>query len=420
MVAAVVVLVLVGYLAYYASHYGRISDAERYRPTPIPDRIILSWTADPATTQTVNWRTATSVREAMAEIAEAGAGPSFTESTRSVPATTQHLRTDLGSANYHTAHFESLRPDTLYAYRVGSERGWSEWNHFRTASKDPQPLTFLYMGDAQNDIYSHWSRVVRASILEVPQARFLLYGGDLVNRGWSDTAWGEWFNAAGWIHRVVPVLPAPGNHEYSGGEGFTPHWRALFALPENGPEGLEEACYYLDVEGVRLVSLNSYENLEPQAEWLERVLADNPNRWTVAYFHHPIFSSALERDNKKLREAWQPIFDRYAVDLVLQGHDHIYGRSNPMRAADAPEGEGGTVYVISVSGPKQYELEDRDWMARSGEQVQLYQVIHVDGDTLHFEARTADGAVFDSFELRKHDGGPNELFELVPDPLLTD
>ncbi len=422
---AALLVVITGCLAFYWSRYGGYSDAARYRPRPIPDRIILSWTRDPATTQSVNWRTSTSVREAVAEIAEAGPGPGFAESVRSVPATTRKLSTDLGAANYHSAQFDGLRPDTLYAYRVGSESGWSEWNQFRTAGDNPGPLTFLYMGDAQNDIYSQWSRVVRSSILTVPEAQFIVYTGDLVNRGWSDAGWGEWFKAAGWINRSVPILPAPGNHEYSGGEGITPHWRALFALPENGPAGLEEECYYFDVEGVRMIALNSDDELETQAEWLDKVLADNPNQWTVAYFHHPVLSGARERDNREVREAWQPIFDKYAVDLVLQGHDHVYARSGLVRMEESPETSAGTVYVVSVSGPKQYELEDHDWMERSGQQIELYQVICVDGDTLAFEARTADGAIFDSFELHKRDGAPNELVDRNPvaadlEPLLTD
>lgn len=424
LISALLLLVIAGFLAFYMSRYSRLSDAARYRATPIPDRIVLSWTHDPATSRSVNWRTATSVREATAEIALAGPGPGFAESARSVPATTERLSTDLGAASYHSARFDDLEPDTLYAYRVGSEDGWSEWNQFRTSSDASEPLTFLYMGDAQKDIYSQWSRVVRTSIRETPDAQFIIYAGDLVNTGWSDAGWGEWFSAAGWINRSVPILSAPGNHEYFGGEGFTPHWRAQFTLPENGPAGLEEECYYYDVQGVRLIALNSYEQLETQAEWLDQLLANNPNRWTIAYFHHPIFGGAHDRDNKEVRETWQPIFDKYAVDLVLQGHDHIYARSGVARMADTPETEGGTVYVVSVSGPKQYELEDRDWMVRSGQQLQLYQVIRIDGDTLAFEAHTADGELYDSFDLRIHDGTPNELIEHNParemDPLLSD
>ena len=62
----------------------------------------------------------------------------------------------------------NLRPGTLYAYRVGNGKVWSEWFQFRTASQTPQAFSFIYLGDAQKNIYSLWSRTVRAAILEAP------------------------------------------------------------------------------------------------------------------------------------------------------------------------------------------------------------------------------------------------------------
>ena len=76
---------------------------------------------------------------------------------------------------------------------------------------------------------------------------------------------------------------------------------------------------------------NVGEFLSVQAQWLEGLLAENPNKWTVVTFHHPMYSPT-GRDNKELRELWRPVFDRYGVDLVLTGHDHAYGRSGLMRA----------------------------------------------------------------------------------------
>jgi 3',5'-cyclic AMP phosphodiesterase CpdA len=137
----------------------------------------------------------------------------------------------------------------------------------------------------------------------------------------------------------------------------------------------------------------------------------------VLTFHHPIYSTAKGRDNKKLREAWQPVFDRYRVDLVLQGHDHSYGRSGLVVGENLPTGasardpNAGTVYVVSVSGPKLYSLDPEPWMKSSAQDKQLYQVITVDGDHLRYEARTATGELYDRFELRKRDGQRNQILE---------
>lgn len=398
-----------------------------FQPGPAPDRIVLTWNGDPATTQAVTWRTDTSVPGGVAQLAEATAGPTFdpawgksrydAKNVPTVPAATRELKAATVAAHYHTAAFTGLRPKTRYVYRVGDGTTWSEWFQFETASTHPEPFGFIYFGDAQNALKSQWSRVVRGAYSDMPKAKFILHAGDLVNSGGNDGEWGEWHYAAGWINGMVPTVATPGNHEYSGKTGLTAHWRPQFALPENGPPGLEETCYFLDYQGVRVVSLNSNEKLPEQAAWLDEVLTNRPAsvRWTVLTFHHPVYSTAKGRDNKALREAWRPVIDKHGVDLVLQGHDHTYGRSGLMREDNTLSGrqvreQRGTVYAVSVSGPKMYGLGTGSWMEASGQNVQLYQLVRIDGSTLRYEARTARGDLYDSFELRKR---PNEGNELV-------
>ena len=144
----------------------------------------------------------------------------------------------------------------------------------------------------------------------------------------------------------------------------------------------------------------------------------------VCTFHHPIFSTAKDRDNAVLRNAWKPILDKYKVDLVLQGHDHSYGRTgldtplvttgNVPTGVNQVDGKTGTVYVVSVSGPKMYNLQSQPIMKRSAEDTQLYQVIHIDGPSLKYEARTATGDLYDAFTLSKRKGDINQIVEQGP------
>jgi hypothetical protein len=434
----------------------RVDDREIFKPSPIPDRIILTWTGDPAHTQAVTWRTDTAIVKAYAEIANSESGPNFAFKAQRFDATTEPLESDAGVANYHSLNFTNLKPSTKYAYRVGDGVNWSEWFHFATASERPEPFSFIYFGDAQNDIRMHWSRVVREAFSDAPKARFMLHAGDLVNHSDVDSEWGEWFHAGGWLNAMMPSVPTPGNHEYPReADGVTRslsrHWRPQFALPTGGPAGMEETVYAIDFQGTRIISLNSSENLEPQNEWIEKTLSDNPNRWTVVTFHHPVYSTKKERDNPGLRASWKPIFDKYRVDLVLNGHDHSYARtgfavpndiagiagfasSSPqnsgngstalkdvLNTVNVPTGvtaqsrEGGTVYVVSVSGPKMYEVDRQPYMQRAGQGIQIYQIIHVDGDRMKYEARTATGELYDAFTLVKRPSGKNELIEQAPE-----
>jgi hypothetical protein len=247
----------------------------------------------------------------------------------------------------------------------------------------------------------------------------MLYAGDLIEVSDSDADWGEWFEAGGHIHRMVPCLAAPGNHEYRAG-GISPYWKPMFEFPDNGISGFEEAVYWVDYQGLRIVSLDSNGRLEEQAGWLEEGLKKNDNRWTVVMFHHPIYSSAAGRDNARLRRLWQPLFDKYRVDLVLTGHDHTYSRSGKMtyeseKAGISNSNAAGTVYAVSVSGPKMYHVNRQPFMVRAAEDTQLYQVIRIEYDRLHYEARTATGSLYDAFTLRKRPGMTNELINRIPD-----
>ena len=406
----------------------KVEPAEFARPGVLPDRIILTWASDPSTSQAVTWRTSTVVTRGLAEITIANAGPDLESKSKQLVALSQPLTTDLNTAHFHTVKFEGLSPKTKYAYRVGDGVNWSEWFQFTTASTEPEPFSFIYFGDAQNDLRSKWSRVIREAYRDAPKAKFMIHAGDLINSAESDVEWHEWFEAGAWMNGMIPSIAVPGNHEMAKVDETTRrlshHWRPQFAQPENGPVGQEEACFTLVYQGVRIVAMNSNEKPMEQAEWLDKVLTENKEKWVVCSFHHPMFSTGKDRDNAGLRAIWKPVLDKHRVDLVLQGHDHTYGRTgldtpmghvNLATGVNASDVFSGTVYVVSVSGPKMYNLQRHPFMTRHAEDTQLYQIIHVDGDKLHFEAFTATGELYDAFTLTKQSGAKNQLTEQVPD-----
>jgi hypothetical protein len=407
------------------------------QPSLHPDRIVLNFGKDPSSEIGITWRTSAEISTAYAEIAMATAAPKFWRNAKTFKAiTTTFDGSEILSAevvsNYHSVFIDQLIPDTTYAYRVGDGQRWSEWIHFRTASsKRESEFSFLYVGDAQNFILELWSRLIREGYRKAPDARFIVHAGDLVNEAHRDHEWHEWFEAGGWIHSTLPSFPIPGNHEYrplnlqakeQGIRSLSAQWKHQFTLPVNGPEGLEETAYYMDYQNMRIIGLNTNEQHELQAEWLEKVLAETRQKWKVVTFHHPLFSASEGRDNAKLRGLWKPIFDKYEVDIVLQGHDHAYARGRTSPGENVLDGvnlrdRAGTVYVVSVSGGKMYGLRPNAWEGweaqrdRAAENTQLFQVITVKGDTLSFESYTAIGELYDAFDLIKNEKGPNTFVE---------
>ncbi len=418
----VVSLVLRGVLV---GQIPKAAPSDVYKPSLIPDRVLLTIVGDPSRSMAVTWRTSVEVPQGWAEITEATPGPLTNSNPRRAAATTERLVTDLGEAHYHTAIFMDLSPKTLYAYRVGDGVNWSPSQHFRTAADQPEPFRFLYFGDAQNDIADHWSRVIREALQVEPRAAFMLHAGDLINRWNRDAEWGEWHQAGGWMNRTIPSVAAAGNHEYGGlpplNARLTPNWRAQFAFPTNGPKGLDETVYYFDYHAARIIVLNSNLAFQEQANWLETILAENTRPWIIVCMHHPIFSARPGRDNPVIRSLWKPLFDRFKVALVLQGHDHSYmrtglvGEQTGAEPSSIRELSGGTVYVVSVSGPKMYDLGWQPITQRAARNTQMFHVIEVALDHLRFEARMANGELYDAFVMKKRGDGSVELINEVPD-----
>ncbi len=181
--------------------------AEVHKPSLLPDRVVLTWKSDPRTTQSATWRTSTAVKDGVGQIQLADHGPLKDQNSVTVKATTEYLKSNLSEAHYHSVEFTDLKPNTKYVYRVGDGANWSEWFQFTTAPSKPERFSFVYFGDAQNDVRSQWSRVIRQSYSEAPDAKFMVHAGDLINVAESDAEWGDWFKAGSFLHATINCVP---------------------------------------------------------------------------------------------------------------------------------------------------------------------------------------------------------------------
>ncbi|MBX2815330.1 MAG: metallophosphoesterase family protein [Saprospiraceae bacterium] len=401
-------------------------EADFYPPSIFPDRIILSLTQDPSHEMGINWRTSTESEHSYVEYGKASASPNIRLAVKSKAGELEPLETEHGLVHYHSVILDALNPNTQYMYRVGdsTELGWSEWSHFRTADREPSGFSFIYLGDAQNNLKSMWSRAVRASFSTKPDADFIFHAGDLIDHADRDREWGEWFYGGGWIFRCLPSIACTGNHEYSRDPDrmhqISKYWGPTFSLPRNGPKGMDETVYYIDYQNTRFISLNTElyltekEAAQRQLRWLKSTLKNHDQKWTVVMMHHPIYSSKAGRDNMHMRNDMQPLFEKYDVDLVLQGHDHTYGRGTNMPLGEGQNILDGPMYVVSVSGPKMYDLSLEEWMHRGASDAQLYQVVEIDRAKLVFKAYLVTGELYDSFELHKMSDGKSIFVDATP------
>jgi hypothetical protein len=148
--------------------------------------------------------------------------------------------------------------------------------------------------------------------------------------------------------------PAPGNHEYqtTGAAGYYGYFGAAAGDPAKG-------YYSFDVGSWHLVALNSNCSAvggcgagSPQEQWLRADLAAHPAQCTLAYWHHPRFSSGAHGSDSTYTAFWQALYDANA-DVVLVGHDHEYERFAPQDASGGLDLSRGIREFVSGAGGKE-------------------------------------------------------------------
>lgn len=374
----------------------------RFPASATPEHVVLTWHDDPTTTQAINWRTDTTVSEGSVQYRVAGSSTALEAPASFTVMTDEELVND-PSVHRWTATLDGLTPGTEYEYRVRGGETWTDWAPFRTAPGGVESFSFIYMGDAQNGL-DFWGTLLADAFENRPDAHFYIMAGDLVNRGNERDDWDDFFHNAVGIYDRRQLVPAIGNHEDQGPDG---PWMYLqqFELPENGPDTIPlQRAYSFEYSNALFVILDTMQSVPAQLEWLEETLANSDATWKFVVYHHPAYSSSPRRDNPLVREVWGEVFDRYHVDIALQGHDHAYLRTFPMRGGEVQDSPAeGTIYIVSVAGTKYYDIGDFDYTEVGFTNRSTYQVldITIEGNRLEYVSYDSDGEVADRFTIEK-------------------
>jgi hypothetical protein len=423
---------LVGAVLLRASHSQRHSALlaagrvwkTRVASSPRPDQVAVAFGSDAARELVWTWRTspeikATALRIARAlpaghqQLAAGTAGASGGDVRIVTGESTSVAVPDLLNdpiVRRHRVWVDHLEPDTLYRYSLGdgTREGWGQWQTVKTGPDRSHTTRFLYLGDAQTGLAS-WGRLLNAALARHPAVHFIIIAGDLVDRGNERTNWDHFFLRARGVFDRCPLMPCSGNHEYL--DRGPRLYRAVFELPRNGPRGIgSDLVYHFDCGDAFFAVMDStLATCDPdaarrQADWLDVTLQKSRATWKFVVFHHPVYPSHPWRDTPALREHWVPILDKHHVDFVLQGHDHAYQRTYPLRDHHRVAGPGeGTIYLIAVSGDKFVECATRPYaeVRRSG--VSTYQTFDIDpqSNRLTFRAWTQDGTIIDELCIDK-------------------
>jgi hypothetical protein len=192
-----------------------------------------------------------------------------------------------------------------------------------------------------------------ANLLDgIPGTVFTL--GDNVYDSGTDAEFANCYEPS-WGRHEARTKPSVGNHEYltAGASGYFNYFGPTAGEPGKG-------YYSYDLGGWHMIVLNSNCSKvtcaagSPQEQWLRADLAAHPNSCTLAYFHHPLYSSGEHGNQTQVRPFWRALYEANA-DAVLSGHDHTYERfapQDPFGVADPRRGI--REFVVGTGGKNHY------------------------------------------------------------------
>ena len=341
---------------------------------PLAPRI--GWGGDPRTELTISWASDGPVRNPVVDFGvDSGFGRILAAETRTVPG---------WGVNYHRVTVDGLEPGRDYRYRIrhdGAVPTRSRTVHTAPAATGG-PFTFAAYGDQGNTAGAE--RVSRVLAAAQPDFTFCLgdlcyadLSGGVAPAGRVDhEAWDHWLRMISDATAASSaVLPAVGNHEMETGMGAWGYdgFLTRVAMPGNGLAGLPTtwrarwgnvALVAADANDVSTeITRNNGLSGGAQDRWLEQTLArlraDPEVDWIVVGFHHCAYcTNTLHGSDGGVRR-WTPLFDRYEVDLVINGHNHCYERTHPLRGgmpvAEVPSGgtwgsASGVTYLCAGGG----------------------------------------------------------------------
>jgi predicted phosphodiesterase len=309
----------------------------------------------------------------------------------------------------HVITLTDLVTGTVVTYRVFSADLELATGSFHTAAAPDQAYRFGVIGDS--GIGSTAQQQV-ADRLVALAPDLVLHTGDVIYPSGQTSGFDPFFfQSYQTLLRHVPMFPTLGNHDYGTASG-QPYLDAFY-LPHNNPANSEK-YYSFDWGNAHFTALDFNDGpSQAQLDWLQADLAATDKPWKFVFYHQAIYSSGPHGYEPYVigkREVLAPIFEANHVDIVFNGHDHDYERTQSIN---------GVVYVVSGGGGASlYNVIPQSFSAHA-ETTYHAVLVDVDGCTLNLQGVKPDGTVFDTLTLNKVCTEPTPVPTHTPSPTPT-
>jgi len=419
----------------------------------LPSGVSVTFGDNSLTERNINWFTKVGVTGTDIEIVPYENGASFTgtPTTSGVQAQTerttrQYPGIDLGVfgilnykffVSHHTVKLTGLESGKKYYYRVGdASRGWWSQSGIIETADNSDSLTFIHTTDSQGGIerqYEKNANALKTAYGMFPDADFLLSSGDQVDKGTNFKQWNWLFNTGSDTYMNTTFAPTAGNHEKS--DYSLTDYMLLGNLPN---QSTETGVYYsYDYNNAHIIVLNSNDlNSDGtlsgnQLSWLKSDAAASNADWKIVSIHNAVYSNGPHFDDDEsaaLRNQLATLMPQLGIDLVFEGHDHVYWRTDVMnnneivktqtanvsfngneyKAKVKPQ---GTIYALDGdSGVKYYDTKDTGDSFPAAEKSgkissPTFTAVQIRGDRLYYDTYSVDesgnATRVDSFAIAK-------------------
>jgi hypothetical protein len=388
---------MIGLPASVDARDSRKNEKSKTQSLPALCHVRVVWTERPQQQAVVSWTTTAEGKQHLVHFDTRTRGGQAGRYARKRPADENGAYGGSGSGPYyHHARLEGLKPATTYYFLVTSDQQASREFHFTTAPATDVPFRILFGGDSRTDVSMR--RKMNAFMADLagqdPKLLALAHGGDYIVSGKDLGKWMVWLTDHELVvtkqGRLLPVIPARGNHEKSG-----ELYDQVFATPGGGL-GKNWFATRLSPQAL-LVTLNSETKMDgEQQRFLESTLKEAAGlRWRVAQYHEPAFGAV--KGNGKAAKTWVPLFEKYNLALACEADGHCIKRTVPIRGGK--HDPVGVVYIGEGGlGVPQRKPKENLWFVKPSGKVghgHHVQRLTFDRSGLTIEALLPGGKVFD-------------------------
>ncbi len=385
-----------------------------------PDHIFISIADDAKTTMNITWRTCIDVNEGYVLYREDGS-----DTWLRCDAQTDVFESDIDISNMYWAKLKGLKAGTKYFYTCGDSENRSEEFYFETEPENLTKFKFICVSDQQKGDphdcpdYSYFNHVLKETLRQHPDARFILTGGDNTDCGQHEVQWNGAFSGLTGIVEHIPFMMTLGNHDNRGfqdyrngigryysepAEFFGKQFKGSYA--DNGPENWKTENYTFNYGNAHfmVIGVNGPEEVN---EWMINDLKNCDKTWKIGSYHFPICYSGSDCQNYDAYPVMREGFEM--LDLCFSGHEHNFSRSFPMKNEELFERPSqGTVHYMlgnSNKNPPGTRALSKVWHSAfytQEEDVSVIAVVEIDGGKMTLTSTIfEDGRIVDKCTIDK-------------------